>query len=71
MKRKWQRLKTKIEQADIDIIHAMVWDGIDQIHQAQERKAKLIREAFQIPDDDTFLLVTGMTRETAERCYGE
>ena len=70
MKRKWQRLKIELETADIEIIHAMVWLGVEEIKKAQKQKVKLMREALQIPDDDTFLLVTGLDRDTAKRCYG-
>lgn len=71
MRQRNRRLKDELERADIDIIHAVAWDKAEEIVEAQKRKHQLMREALKIRDEDEFLLVTGMTKETAKRCYGE
>ena len=70
MKARNRILKAELEKADFAIIHAVAWDKAEDIVTAQERKAELMREALKIRDNDEFLLVTGMTKETARRCYG-
>ena len=70
MKQKLRDLKRRIEEADLAMIHAVTWDKPEEIVAAQKIKRDLMAEALRIRDDDVFLLVTGMTRQNAEKCYG-
>lgn len=71
MRRKYQQLKLSLETADLELIHAMVWQGPEEVQRARDVKQELMRQALAIRDEGLFLEVTGMTRSSAVRCYGK
>ena len=70
MRWRYRKLEAQLYDADVALIHAVVWGRRSEIEEARQRKRRVMLELLEIKSDAVVCQIAGMDRETIIRLYG-
>ncbi len=70
MRWRYRKLEAQLYDADVALIHAVVWGRRSEIEEARQRKRSVMLELLEIKSDAVLRQIAGMDRETIIRLYG-